>query len=411
MDDLEYGAYDTSYSPKLLISNIEDLFQFEELLGTGSFGQVFRAVGKITGRNYAVKILSTPTPLNLETEIGVIKEISKYPNCSPDLLCYIDTFSFIDKTDGNKIYYVAVYEYINGINLKQSLEKEGLWDPERVTIFLIWLMGVVQDLHDKNITHRDIKPQNIMQITSFPFGAEKTDFNVLSDGRAYKLIDFGLGCFTHESPLVRSRSVSNNLICGNELAGTMGYIPPEVYNLILEKNPRLIDEKWEKADTFAIGVTAYYLLTGDVPYKADANGILRGPYIPPQVQVFVNNNLETASLARVDPYLNDIIRSLLNLNPLERASLDDALKRIILYYGEDEISQTNPNDNFRTNSNLSNSAIAQFLIENDININDFDEALRLAGENPNQNIIQQLIENRTNAYENALRLALEGDSL
>lgn len=137
----------------------------------------------------------------------------------------------------NGIYY-EVLEYIDGISLKEKLDKEGRQKEEEVVCWALQLCNVFLYLHAQNpkIIYRDLKPGNIM---------------LDKDNKIY-LIDFGT---------IREYEKSKNH--DTIRLGTIGYAAPEQY----DKNAQTD----EKTDIYTFGITLYYLLTNkspcDKPYK------------------------------------------------------------------------------------------------------------------------------------------------
>lgn len=92
----EYNPYPSpsppSSRPKLLL-NPAEVFTIIRLLGQGDYGEVYKIKGKITNSYYALKVLNYCDPTLLDDEVRILKKISKYPHCDPNIVCYYDTFA------------------------------------------------------------------------------------------------------------------------------------------------------------------------------------------------------------------------------------------------------------------------------------------------------------------------------
>lgn len=125
-------------------------------------------------------------------------------------------------------------EYIEGITLKEYIEKRGIIDWNEALFFTIQILRALQHAHDKGIVHRDVKPQNIM----------------LLENGTIKVADFGIARFSHSE----TRTVTEKAL------GSVHYMSPE------QAKGELTDEK---ADIYSVGVVLYEMLTGKLPFDGD----------------------------------------------------------------------------------------------------------------------------------------------
>lgn len=160
------------------------------------------------------------------------KVLDIYKNLNHPALPKVITH-FID----NGIYY-EVLEFIDGMSLKEKLDKEGRAKEEDVVSWSLELCDVFIYLHSRNpkIIYRDLKPGNIM----------------LDKKNHIHLIDFGT---MREYDALKKQDTIR--------LGTIGYAPPEAYDKNMQTD--------ERTDIYTFGVTLYYLLTAkspcDKPYK------------------------------------------------------------------------------------------------------------------------------------------------
>ncbi len=241
-------------------------YLFEEALGSGSFGAVYR-VSK-AGKKYAAKVLAETYILEefkneqnrITREIDVLKKVN-----SEYLIKYQEDFSFVNEFGITE--YVIVMEYFPGKTLRNYMKNEKELEV-LVSIFIKILCGV-KELHNtiienEGIIHRDLKPDNIM----------------VDDALNVKIIDYGL------SKIVDFSSITST---GAQIGSPL-YMSPEQL-----KDSKHIDYR---ADIYALGIILYELLTKNTPYKAITlpellMKILNEPIIPPkQYNNKISDNLE-----------------------------------------------------------------------------------------------------------------------
>jgi serine/threonine-protein kinase len=241
-------------------------YLFEEALGSGSFGAVYRA--SKDGNIYAAKVLSETYILEefkneenrITREIDILKKVQ-----GKNLIKYQEDFFFKNEFGINE--YVIVMEYFDGTTLRSYLKNDVEMD-RLVEIFVKVLEGV-KELHNTiidsaGIIHRDLKPDNIMI---------DSQCNV-------KIIDYGL------SKIIDFSSLTST---GTQIGSPL-YMSPEQL-----KDSKHIDYR---ADIYALGIILYEMLTKNIPYRAATlpellMKILNEPIIPPkQYNANINDGLE-----------------------------------------------------------------------------------------------------------------------
>ncbi|SFD26401.1 TOMM system kinase/cyclase fusion protein [Chitinophaga sp. CF118] len=168
-----------------------------EILGEGTFGQVYKAVQIATNQYVAIKVLKCDhlqgkqQIARFEREVQICAEIS-HP--------YI--VKLLDKGYTSDNIPFVVFEYLSGVTLKKLILQEGAVSFHDTKELMGQVLDALSCAHDKGIVHRDLKPENIM--------VTKTGT------RAYvKILDFGIGAFTQDT------------ILNHDAAGTPAYAAPE----------------------------------------------------------------------------------------------------------------------------------------------------------------------------------------
>nr|XP_023695785.1 myosin light chain kinase, smooth muscle-like isoform X2 [Paramormyrops kingsleyae] len=205
---------------------VKDFYNVEERLGTGKFGQVFKLVEKSSKKVWAgkfIKAFSAKDKESVRQEIGIM-------NClhHPKLVQCVDAFE--GKSD-----IVMVMEMISGGELFERIIDEDFELSEREVIkYMLQIIDGVNFIHNQDIVHLDLKPENIMCVN-------KT-------GSKIKLIDFGLA---------RRLENSGSL---KVLFGTPEFVAPEVINY---------EPISYQTDMWSIGVICYILVSGLSPFMGD----------------------------------------------------------------------------------------------------------------------------------------------
>ncbi len=249
-----------------IVGQVINGYLFEEALGSGSFGAVYRVSKE--NNVYAAKVLSETYILDefkneqnrITREIDVLKNVK-----GENLIKYQEDFYF--KNEFGIMEYVIVMEYFSGRTLRSFLKNDVELET-LIRIFVSVLHGV-RDLHNTiienaGIIHRDLKPDNIM----------------IDDNLNVKIIDYGL------SKIIDFSSITST---GTQIGSPL-YMSPEQL-----KDSKHIDYR---ADIYALGIILYEMLTKNIPYKASTlpellMKILNDPIIPPkQYNPTISDGLE-----------------------------------------------------------------------------------------------------------------------
>ena len=253
--------------------NVKDISKNIELLniiGKGSYGNVYLAKNNSNNQYYAVKVISKSQLQSkivyqyFNNEIYILKHIN-HPNI----------VKYISLVEQKKDYWLII-EYCNGGSLvkalKYHLTKFNKPIPENIVRhFIKNILIAVIYLNNKNIIHRDIKSDNIL----LHYEDEEDLLSNRFLNAKIKLIDFGFARYLDENELAGS------------LVGTPMYMDPNVLKTFLESKSRVVQGFYDqKVDVWSLGILTYELLIGIVPFiSKDIQGLFqnvnkRDFYIP-----------------------------------------------------------------------------------------------------------------------------------
>ncbi len=218
-------------------------YHLVELLGRGGMGEVWRGQHRLLKRGAAIKLVR-PELLGASSEIDARNMLRRFEReaqataalSSPHTIRVFDFGVTHDRT----FYYVM--ELLAGRDLETLVREFGPVPADRALFLLKQVCHSLADAHARGLIHRDVTPSNIY---------------VCRMGREYdfvKVLDFGLVKFN-------APATERTLMTGaHTTTGTPAYMAPEI---ILE------GEVDERADVYAVGCVAYYLLTGQRVFEAD----------------------------------------------------------------------------------------------------------------------------------------------
>lgn len=208
---------------------LDDRYEIIELIGSGGMANVYKALCHRLNRYDAVKIMRDETAANTE-----LRRRFRAESQAVAMLSHPNIVSVYDVSHNDDVEYI-VMELIDGITLKQYLQKKSVLDPSEVLDFTIQTAKALEHAHSKGIIHRDIKPQNIM---------------LLKDGMI-KVADFGIA------------SLENTIEENNgETVGSVHYIAPE------QARGEAPDAR---SDIYSLGIVMYEMLTGRLPYVGNSD--------------------------------------------------------------------------------------------------------------------------------------------
>jgi serine/threonine protein kinase len=220
-------------------------YQLVELLGHGGMGEVWRAKHRLLARDAAIKLVR-PEVLGAGSDADarlVLRRFEREAKATAALTSphTINVFDF-GMTNEGSFYYVM--ELLSGRDLESFVREFGPVPAQRTIFLLRQICHSLADAHARGLVHRDIKPANIYLCR---MGLE-FDF--------VKVLDFGLVKYGDRESVRQSLTSLNH-----QTTGTPAYMAPETILGEVEVDRR--------ADVYALGCVAYYLLTGQLVFEAD----------------------------------------------------------------------------------------------------------------------------------------------
>ena len=218
-----------------------DRYELLERLGSGAMGVVFKCKERVSGVEYALKMV----PPELARDTTAMEDVRKnfrlvhslkHPN--------IAGVDFLERDEYGA--YFLIMEYARGESLARWIRrkwKEGRPELNEVVSIVRQIASALDYAHSQQVLHRDIKPANVM----------------IDEKGNVKVLDFGLASKVRSTMSALSVDPANS-------SGTPNYLSPEQFK---GKYPG------PAADQYALGVLAYQMLAGHLPFEADDFEVLR----------------------------------------------------------------------------------------------------------------------------------------
>ena len=203
-------------------------YEIIEMVGSGGMSEVYNAKCHVLKRFFAIKVLKPEfsSDVNFVTKFRIEAQ-------SAAGLSHPNIVNVYDVGEDNGVYYI-VMELVEGITLKEYIQKHGRIEPKEAIDFAIQIAQGVQAAHEHHTIHRDIKPQKIIH----------------ANNGTLKLTDFGI-----------AKAASSSTTTTNAM-GSVHYISPE------QARGGFSDER---SDIYSLGITLYEMLTGHVPFEGENN--------------------------------------------------------------------------------------------------------------------------------------------
>ena len=263
-------------------------YRLVERLGAGGMGEVWRAQHRLLARPAAIKLIRGAGAGNIGASDEAVRRFEQEAQVTARLSSphTVQLFDFGVSGDG-RFYYVM--ELLNGLDLETLVRRHGPLPAERVTYLLRQVCHSLAEAASYGLVHRDIKPANLFVCR---YGGD-CDF--------VKVLDFGIA--KEADHLMETGAIG--LTREHGLRGTPAYIAPEQ-----ALGGSGIDGR---ADIYAVGCVAYFLLTGQLVFTGDT---------PMAVVVHHAHTLPIPPSERselpIPPALDRLVLSCLAKNPAER---------------------------------------------------------------------------------------------
>ncbi|MGN0395427.1 MAG: Stk1 family PASTA domain-containing Ser/Thr kinase [Coprococcus sp.] len=203
-------------------------YEIIETVGSGGMSEVYKAKCHVLNRFVAIKVLKPEfsSDVNFVTKFRIEAQ-------SAAGLSHPNIVNVYDVGEDEGIYYI-VMELVEGITLKEYIQKNGRIAADQAIDFAIQIAQGLEAAHEHHTIHRDIKPQNI----------------IVARNGSIKVTDFGI-----------ARAASSNTMTSNAM-GSVHYISPE------QARGGYSDER---SDIYSLGITMYEMVTGHVPFEGENN--------------------------------------------------------------------------------------------------------------------------------------------
>lgn len=205
---------------------LADRYEIVSKIGAGGMSDVYKAKDHVLGRFVAIKVLKT----EFSEDRGFVAKFRTEAQSAAGLE-HPNIVNIYDVGSEEGLHYI-VMEYVEGITLKTYIEKKGQLSFKEAVSIAIQVARGIEAAHNKQIIHRDIKPQNIM---------------ISTEGKV-KVMDFGI-----------ARAASSNTV-SSDVMGSVHYSSPE------QARNGFVDGR---SDIYSLGIVMYEMVTGRVPFDGD----------------------------------------------------------------------------------------------------------------------------------------------
>lgn len=280
-------------------------FEKVRVLGVGGTGIVYELLHKTNGQRYAMKEMEIKNKAQMQmavAEAEMLKEIME--NISHPNIMHIEKVFQV----GNKFY--LVFPLCTGGELYEHVIRRGHFTEQDAAMLMRDLISGLHALHQRDILHLDIKPENIL-------------FESMAEDARIKITDFGLSKVFNASNVENRRAPSvdemaqklkafqeSGVLQRDRLRGTVGYMSPELI---------LAGISSEATDVWASGVVLFILLSGRPPFQSKSNRDIleksaRGDY-----------SMEGKEWEGVSEEAKDLVRKMLIVDPEKRIKCEEIL--------------------------------------------------------------------------------------
>lgn len=196
-------------------------------LGEGGMGDVYLARHKALGKDFVVKTLKPDRRANRTSVKRFFMEARATASLEHENVVRVQDVG----TTAQGMHYM-IMQHVDGLNLEDKVSEEGPFEPREAARIALEVAKALEATHSAGVVHRDVKPQNV----------------ILGNDGSVTLIDFGLA---------RNLTDNTRLTRQGGLVGTPAYMAPEMMAR---------EDIDGRVDIFALGLTFYFLITGEAPF-------------------------------------------------------------------------------------------------------------------------------------------------
>jgi eukaryotic-like serine/threonine-protein kinase len=243
---------------------VDGRYQVIDHLGTGGMAEVYCAQDLQLGRKVALKILHERFAADEEFVERFRREASAAAG-----LQHQHVVSVYDRGEWEGTSYIAM-EYVAGQTLKELVQEEGPLEPQRAVDLAVQILRAARFAHRRGVIHRDFKPHNV----------------IVDDEDRAKVTDFGI-----------ARAGASDMTQTGSIMGTAQYLSPE------QAQGHAVTAR---SDLYSIGIVLYEMLTGNVPFEAEAavtialKQVSEAPVPPSRINPAVTPELEAVVLRALE---------------------------------------------------------------------------------------------------------------
>lgn len=266
---------------------VDGKYRIEQLLGRGGMGDVYRARDLRADRVVALKIVHSELLGDSHAIARFLREAESVARLRH--LSIVSVFDY-GTFDAGGAYLVM--ELVRGEDLRRVLQREGRIDPQRAVPILSAVCAAIEAAHREGVLHRDLKPENIL---------------LAGGGVVPKVLDFGMANVVGDQAPV----TAGTMTAAGTIVGTPAYMAPEQFRGLAPTT---------KTDIFSLGVIAYELLSGELPFG-------RGSLA--DVVLAQARGVRPLPAARVPPALDRAVRAALDMEPESRPVSPQAFAHLL----------------------------------------------------------------------------------
>lgn len=251
---------------------IGDRYRIIKPIGQGGMASVFLAEDMTNGEGVALKVMRD----ELTNDPEFVRRFATEARAAASL-DHPNIVKVLDYGQDGEVRYI-VQEYVQGETLKDMIRREGALDYRLATPLMIQIGLALEHAHQREVIHRDMKPQNIL----------------ITEDMVAKVTDFGIA---------RASSMNTITLTGGVVMGSVHYFSPEQARG---------GEVTTRSDLYSLGIIFYEMLTGELPFDGESSVAIAIKHLqefPPAPSYYV------AELPRA---LDDIVGRAIQKNPAAR---------------------------------------------------------------------------------------------